>query len=280
LSGLVSPALLDSWYLHVFAGCCGGGQFFAAQACSANFLASSSATLRASPRWRSKKTTVCFTEASQSILGSSLAQWHSPEDSCVEVHFSVVGSKVVVPSIFLSKYPQVLLPWHLKLAQLSAASNLAACSASWYAKSAVSFGLEVADWCGELLQSMGPPFGGPEYIFHYFPAYAAFSHLSCTGLQILRKGSNYMRRPSPSRRVYEDIESGTTRLAYDLPPSLMSVLKNDEVTVAARLLDAKLIALARLVMGTEAWTEASRNYVGRYRDAEIDISWRIRLKVS
>ena len=52
--------------------------------------------------------------------------------------------------------------------------------------------------------------------------------------------------------IYEDIESGTTRFAYDLPSSLMSVLKNDDVTAAARLLDAKLIALARLVMGTEA----------------------------
>jgi uncharacterized protein (DUF302 family) len=56
--------------------------------------------------------------------------------------------------------------------------------------------------------------------------------------------------------IYENIESGatgiTTRLAYDLPSSLMSVLGSDEVTAAARKLDAKLIALAVHATGSEA----------------------------
>jgi len=52
--------------------------------------------------------------------------------------------------------------------------------------------------------------------------------------------------------IYEDKESGTTRLAYDLPSSLMSVLGNDEVTAAAKKLDAKLIALAVHATGSEA----------------------------
>ncbi len=52
--------------------------------------------------------------------------------------------------------------------------------------------------------------------------------------------------------IYEDLGSGTTRLAYDLPSSLMSVLENDEVTAAAKKLDAKLIALAVSVTGSEA----------------------------
>jgi uncharacterized protein (DUF302 family) len=52
--------------------------------------------------------------------------------------------------------------------------------------------------------------------------------------------------------IYEDVESGTTRLTYDLPSSLMSVLQNDEVMAAARKLDAKLIALALHSTGSEA----------------------------
>jgi uncharacterized protein (DUF302 family) len=60
--------------------------------------------------------------------------------------------------------------------------------------------------------------------------------------------------------IYENIESGTTgvktgvttRLAYDLPSSLMSVLGSDEVTAAAKKLDAKLIALAVHATGSEA----------------------------
>jgi uncharacterized protein (DUF302 family) len=50
--------------------------------------------------------------------------------------------------------------------------------------------------------------------------------------------------------IYEDLPSGKTRLAFDLPSSLMSVLKNDEVTAAAKHLDAKLIALAVEVTGS------------------------------
>ena len=52
--------------------------------------------------------------------------------------------------------------------------------------------------------------------------------------------------------IYEDLDSGTTRFAYDLPSSLMSVLGNDEVTAAAKKLNEKLIALARHVTGSEA----------------------------
>jgi hypothetical protein len=52
--------------------------------------------------------------------------------------------------------------------------------------------------------------------------------------------------------IYEDIDSGTTRLAYDLPSSLMSVLESDEVTAAAKKLDAKLIALAVHATGSAA----------------------------
>jgi hypothetical protein len=52
--------------------------------------------------------------------------------------------------------------------------------------------------------------------------------------------------------IYEDIESGTTRFAYDLPSSLMSRLGNAEVTLAARALDAKLAGLAELVTGAKA----------------------------
>ena len=42
--------------------------------------------------------------------------------------------------------------------------------------------------------------------------------------------------------IYEDAASRTTRLAYDLPSSLMSGLQNEKVAAAAKKLDAKLIA--------------------------------------
>ena len=52
--------------------------------------------------------------------------------------------------------------------------------------------------------------------------------------------------------IYEDAGGGTTRFAYDLPSSLMSVLGNEQVMNAARKLDEKLIALAVEVTGSEA----------------------------
>jgi uncharacterized protein (DUF302 family) len=52
--------------------------------------------------------------------------------------------------------------------------------------------------------------------------------------------------------IYEDAVSRTTRLAYDLPSSLMSGLQNEKVTAAAKKLDAKLIALAIHATGAEA----------------------------
>jgi len=52
--------------------------------------------------------------------------------------------------------------------------------------------------------------------------------------------------------IYEDIGSGTVRLVYDLPSSLMSHLHNDNVTAAAQGLDAKLAALAKLATGVTA----------------------------
>jgi uncharacterized protein (DUF302 family) len=52
--------------------------------------------------------------------------------------------------------------------------------------------------------------------------------------------------------IYEDAVSGTTRLAYDLPSSLMSGLQNEKVAGAAKKLDAKLNALAIHATGAEA----------------------------
>jgi uncharacterized protein (DUF302 family) len=52
--------------------------------------------------------------------------------------------------------------------------------------------------------------------------------------------------------IYEDAASRTTRLAYDLPSSLMSGLQNKKVAAAAKKLDAKLIALAIHATGAEA----------------------------
>ena len=43
--------------------------------------------------------------------------------------------------------------------------------------------------------------------------------------------------------IYEEPATRTTRVTYDLPSSLMSGLKNEKVTAAAKKLDAKLIAL-------------------------------------
>ena len=52
--------------------------------------------------------------------------------------------------------------------------------------------------------------------------------------------------------IHEDPASRTTRLTYDLPSSLMSGLRNEQVTAAAKKLDAKLTALAVHATGTEA----------------------------
>jgi hypothetical protein len=52
--------------------------------------------------------------------------------------------------------------------------------------------------------------------------------------------------------IYEDTVSRTTRLAYDLPSTLMRGLQNEDVTAAAKKLDAKLIALAVHATGVEA----------------------------
>jgi len=52
--------------------------------------------------------------------------------------------------------------------------------------------------------------------------------------------------------VYEDSATGKTRLAYDLPSSLMARLRNQKVAAAAKRLDEKLAALARAVTGVEA----------------------------
>ena len=52
--------------------------------------------------------------------------------------------------------------------------------------------------------------------------------------------------------IYEDPPSGEVRLAYDLPSSLMSGLRNPDVDAAARHLDAKLVALAELATGSTA----------------------------
>lgn len=53
----------------------------------------------------------------------------------------------------------------------------------------------------------------------------------------------------PIRIVIYQTASGETRLAYDLPSSLMSRLKNPDVAAGAVKLDAKLRALATLASG-------------------------------
>jgi uncharacterized protein (DUF302 family) len=52
--------------------------------------------------------------------------------------------------------------------------------------------------------------------------------------------------------IYEEPASGGPRLAYDLPSSLMARLGNPKVTAAAKRLDEKLAALAKVVTGVEA----------------------------
>jgi uncharacterized protein (DUF302 family) len=49
--------------------------------------------------------------------------------------------------------------------------------------------------------------------------------------------------------IYQDQKTGKTRLAYDLPSSLMTRLGNTDVTAAAKALDEKLVALAKAVTG-------------------------------
>jgi len=49
--------------------------------------------------------------------------------------------------------------------------------------------------------------------------------------------------------IYENSTDGTVRLAYDLPSSLMSRLNNEDVTTAAKKLDAKLQELCENVAG-------------------------------
>ena len=51
--------------------------------------------------------------------------------------------------------------------------------------------------------------------------------------------------------IYEGAD-GHTRVAYDLPSTLMSGLDDADVTEAARKLDAKLIALAETISGATA----------------------------
>jgi uncharacterized protein (DUF302 family) len=52
--------------------------------------------------------------------------------------------------------------------------------------------------------------------------------------------------------IYEDSRSGACRIAYDLPSSLMARLKSEQVTAAAKHLDAKLSALATAATGAIA----------------------------
>ena len=52
--------------------------------------------------------------------------------------------------------------------------------------------------------------------------------------------------------IYEEPATRTTRVTYDLPSSLMSGLKNEKVTAAAKKLDAKLITLGVHASGAQA----------------------------
>ena len=52
--------------------------------------------------------------------------------------------------------------------------------------------------------------------------------------------------------IYRDEASGTTRLAYDVPSTLMGNIDDDACLAAARGLDAKLVALAEQVTGSRA----------------------------
>jgi uncharacterized protein (DUF302 family) len=53
----------------------------------------------------------------------------------------------------------------------------------------------------------------------------------------------------PRLLIYENSTDSTVRLAYDVPSSLMSRLKNEDVTTAARKLDAKLHNLCERAAG-------------------------------
>jgi hypothetical protein len=55
----------------------------------------------------------------------------------------------------------------------------------------------------------------------------------------------------PRAFSYEKSNSGHTRLAYDLPSSLMARLGNNEVDKAAIKLDEKLAALAEIATGAK-----------------------------
>jgi uncharacterized protein (DUF302 family) len=52
--------------------------------------------------------------------------------------------------------------------------------------------------------------------------------------------------------IYEDQKTGRTRLAYDLPSSLMARLGNEHITAAAKRLDEKLAELAESATGAGA----------------------------
>lgn len=52
--------------------------------------------------------------------------------------------------------------------------------------------------------------------------------------------------------IYEDPQSGSSRLAYDLPSSLMARLGSEPLLAAAKRLDEKLTALAELATGVKA----------------------------
>jgi uncharacterized protein (DUF302 family) len=56
----------------------------------------------------------------------------------------------------------------------------------------------------------------------------------------------------PVRLLIYEHTDGSTRVAYDLPSSLMSGLENADVTTAAAKLDEKLVALAEAITGVSA----------------------------
>jgi len=56
----------------------------------------------------------------------------------------------------------------------------------------------------------------------------------------------------PVRLLIYQHADGSTRVAYDLPSSLMSGLGNTDVTAAATKLDARLTALAQAITGVSA----------------------------
>jgi uncharacterized protein (DUF302 family) len=56
----------------------------------------------------------------------------------------------------------------------------------------------------------------------------------------------------PVRLLIYEHTDGSTRVAYDLPSSLMSGLENADVTAAATKLDEKLVALAKAITGVGA----------------------------